>query len=201
MNIYGQIITGADVRDAVEQHVRTWTLGYLGEVAAQAGFPRNYLPDFRAYTSDIQLENGLTDEQMPCLLVVSPGLSSPPVKRGDGTWKTTWTINLTVVVSARDRMSTLRNVELYTAAVRSAVMQQPSLGGFALGCNWLDESYDALRLEQAPNIGAGIVSLEVEVGPVVDSTKGPITPPAAPLAEPPANWGVFQTSDLETQGV
>jgi hypothetical protein len=78
------------------------------------------------------------------------------------------------------RETTADLVELYTAAVRMAMLQHPSLDGLALGTRWIDESYDELEYDDSRTIAAGLVNFGVDIDAVVDAFGGPKTPPDDP---------------------
>jgi len=68
------------------------------------------------------------------------------------------------------------------------------MGGFANGCDWMDESYDELDFDDSRTIAAGMISLGVEVADVIDSSMGIATPPVDPTATPEELKTVGSTS-------
>jgi hypothetical protein len=202
MKIYGQIVTGGDVRTATIAHLKRWMPAMLAEVAAQSGRERGALPMFRSWNVDKTVDNW-PEQQLPACVVVSSGLAATPVKHGDGSYRARWSIGVAAVVSALNQEATRELVELYTAALRAAMVQHPTLAQwdganwvpFALGVDWLDESYDELGFMDSRTIAAGIVSLGVEVDSVVDSAAGPVVPPADATAEP-GNWGIVTATEI-----
>jgi hypothetical protein len=213
MSIYGRIITGEDVRQATIAHLKRWTPVMLSEVAAQSGRERGDLPGFRAWGVAKNVDNW-PENQLPACVVVAPGLAERPERHGDGTYRAKWSVGIGAVVSGQDLESTRSLVELYTAAVRSAMLQHPSLAQwdeaqekyvpFALGVEWLDESYDELGFNDSRTIAAGVVSLIVEVDRVLDSFGGPVHPPPPPDPPPgvttdPGDWGIVEAVTVTTE--
>src|SRR5690606_6246252 len=93
----------------------------------------------------------------------APGLTEAPRKERQE-YITKWAIGVGAVVSGQDRDNTFDLAEIYAAAIRSLVMQQPSLSGFAAGIDWLGERFDELLgPEDLSTIAAGTLQLEVEV--------------------------------------
>ena len=197
MNVYGQIITGADVREAVEATLRAWMPAYLGEIAAVRGKSRGDLPTFRSYQSATSVDSW-PEDQLPACIIVAPGLAGPPEKHGSE-YTATWSVGVATVNSASTREATTELVELYTAAIRSAVMQHPSLGDFASGLEWIDESYDELGFEESRTIAAGQVILGVQVDGVLDSSQGTKTPPVNPNVTPDT-WPTVESTSVSSQG-
>jgi integrase len=72
-----------------------------------------------------------------------------------------------------------------------AMIQKPSMGGFALASRWIDESYDELAHDDSRTIAAGIVSLGIEVDGVVNSYGGPKAPPEDACVDP-VNTALFR---------
>jgi hypothetical protein len=200
MNVYGLIITADDVASAVVDHLRTWTSAYIGEISAQSGRPRcgeGALPPFRSIDVASSFSK-FPEDQVPACVVVCPGLSDTPIRGGDGAYLAEWSVGLGVVVSARDRDSTDELVRRYSAAVRAAMLQHPSLNGFAQGCRWIDEDYDELGYDDSRSIAAGIVSLGVEVPEVLNVYGGPKEPPDNACIDP-GNYGIVLDTPLQTK--
>lgn len=70
------------------------------------------------------------------------------------------------------------------------MLQKQSLGGFADGTTWLDESYDdAFQFTDTQTVGAGQVVFAIEVAGVVNRYGGPPTPiPPDPDTQPGSDW-------------
>lgn len=182
--VFGPLLTGKDVRDALESTIKTWVRDYVGEVARLSGRSSEDLKPFRSYVSSLDLDKFQSD-QLPCCVIVAPGLLTQPELRR-GAYNARWGVAVGVVVSGQDRENTFDLVELYTAAVRSLLIHHPSLGGFAEGLEWIGERYDELRSEDLRTIGAGTVQLAVDVTEVQSKIGGPGAPTAAvdPVEDP-----------------
>jgi hypothetical protein len=139
MNIYGRIVTRSDVRDATIDHLQLWTPSYIGEVAVQRGKNRCDLPGFRSWRFSTDDVETWPADQLPACVVVCPGLADTPDRQGNGIYDSEFAVGVGAVVSARDQESTDEIVSIYTAGVRAALLQHPSLGGFASGMRWIDE--------------------------------------------------------------
>jgi hypothetical protein len=199
MNVYGRIITRNDVRDATIEHLQLWTPAYIGEVAVQRNKGRCDLPEFRSFrfsTSDV---DKWAEEQLPACVVVCPGLSDEPLRQGNGLYDSEFGVGVGVIVSGRDEQSTDELVGIYCAAVRAAMVQHQSLGGFASGVRWIDEdAISNLGFDDSRTIAGGRVILGVGVDSVVDSFGGPKSPPENACVDP-GDYGIVLETPLQTK--
>ena len=200
MNLYGAVVTARDVREAVIANLKDWSPAYVGEVSVQSGRLRcgdGALPAFRSYGTATSFST-FPEDQLPACIVVVPGLAETPVRQGDGTYLAEWSVGVGVVVSGKDRESTDDLVRLYSAAVRMAMIQKPSMGGFAVGSRWIDENYDELAYDDSRTVAAGIVSLGIEVDAVMNAYGGPKVPPEDACVDP-GEYGIVQATPLTSE--
>jgi hypothetical protein len=128
-------------------------------------------------------------------VVISPGLSSrnKPKQEGDGSFRVFFSIGVGVFVSAGNRQDTMKLVRVYTAIIRTILLQQQSLGDFADGSEWLDESYDDnFPFPDDLTISAGQVVFEIEVAGLVNRFGGPKTVDPEPT-QPGSDWPLAET--------
>lgn len=197
-NPFGAFVTGADVRAAVTAHLRMWTPTYIAEVARQHGWEGAALPPFRAYVTSAADVESWPEDQLPTCVVIVPGTLAEPVRHGT-VYRVRWAVGIGVVASGRDRDESHDLATLYGAAVRNACLQQPSLGGFAVGVTWSDERYDELDdAEGSRTIAAGRIIIGVDVDDAVDTAAGP-TSPHDPATDPADEWPHVVTVDIETE--
>lgn len=201
MSIFNQIMVADDLECAVLDTLRDWFPVYIREVELQSppvpdprNIPVDTLPLPRSYLTADQVDKEAAN-QLPSIVVISPGLSTraDPKQDGGGTFNVPFSIAVGVFCSADQRSHTLRLVRLYTAIVRSIMIQKQSFGGFAAGAYWLDESYDdRFTFTDDQTISAGQVVFEVWVADVVTRYAGPIGPPQ-PDTQPGSEWGRAET--------
>lgn len=183
-NVFGPIVTGRAVRRAMIDHLKLWSPTYLAEVARVEGYDPAALPLFRSWVSALDLPEGKFEEhQMPSCVVVAPGILTEPRKQG-GLYITRWAVSVGCVVSGQDREGTFNLSELYAAAVRAAVVQNSSLGGFATATDWLGERYDEVPNVMLRTLAAGSVQFSVEVQGAVMPGEGPGEPLVDPILDP-----------------
>jgi hypothetical protein len=196
VNVYGNIVTGKMVRNAVIAHVRTWAPDYIAEMGARDGRDRTALPSFRSYTSKMNDPDKFVEDQIPCCVVVAPGMVSGKIARRARTIDAQWAVGLAAVVSGQDEDNTYELAELYTAALRSLMIQHPGVGGLSTGVTLLSERYVPLDANGTRTLAAGIVQLGVDVQAVVDSSQGP-SQPSGDVAAVPPEWPVIETVDTQ----
>lgn len=183
-NLFDNIVTGKMVRVAMREHLQLWFPTYLAEVARVDGRDPAALPLFRSFPSLLDMPDGkFVEEQMPSCVIVAPGLIDVPDKHS-GAWRARWSVNVGAVLVGQNTENTFELVELYVAAVRAAVLQNPGLGGIAEGVDWLGERYDDIPNDMGRTLGAGTVQFAVEVPEAVNAAAGPDEPLAQPILDP-----------------
>jgi hypothetical protein len=183
-NIFRQIITRQDVEQAALDTLQIWIDTYLAEVERQKGITVRSLPRPRSWTRRNEFERW-PEDQIPAIIVVSPGLSDPPMGTGNGAFRADWDLGIAVVAEGQQTNSTRDLVGYYTAAIRALIIQRPSLGGFAMGVIWTGERYDDISdTEIGRTMASGQVLFQVTVEGIVSTKAGPVTPDTPPVDPP-----------------
>jgi hypothetical protein len=144
------------------------------------------------YAQSLQtLPSGEVADELPAVIVVSPGLNGPPMERGSGQVDAVWAVGVGVVVAAKTSDDAQRLAKLYGAAVRSLLVQKGSLGGFATSTTWTDEETTPYAFDATKAVAQCVLMFEVYVSGVVSRFGGPATPPVDPTA--PATVGTVTT--------
>lgn len=197
-SVYGRIVTGDLVREAVVTHLQTWMPAYIAEIARQRG--RTTPPPIRSWAARVDFTQ-LAGETTPMLVVVAPGLANKPRRMGDGNYEVDWAVGIGVVTMADTEEHTMELAELYTAAARAAMLQHGSVSGLAVGVSWEDERYDDrtalnMRPDDIRTVAAGQSLFIVAISDVTDAYGGPVAPPdnvgTAPPDWPTANTVIVQ---------
>lgn len=191
MTIFGPMISRSELEAAATLTLKTWISTYLAEAERQHGVVAGSYARPRSYTASNEFER-FDEAQLPAIVVVSPGLVGTPVRQALGVYRTTWALGVGVVCSGNDEADVREMVNLYTVAIRTLLIQRPSLGQFAAGLNYEDEKYDEISSEKRRSLQAGYVVCSVEVDNVVDASGGPITPsdPPDPETDPIPDWPI-----------
>jgi hypothetical protein len=176
MSVFGPIIERAKIEEAVMETLQYWFGSYLEEVELQSGIAneRNKTPKPKSWIRVNELDK-FPEEILPCVIVISPGLSDSPTQEGSGIINAPFGVGVAVVASAIDQESTRDLVGRYCAVIRAILLQNGSLQGIVptRGTVWEDESYDDLTVEDERTLGVGQVTFTVWVEGVVDRLKGP----------------------------
>src|SRR4029077_9878627 len=117
---FGSIVVPRDIESAAAETVAHWMPFYLRELERQKGIPENSLPAIRSYRFSRDFGDAQwPEDQLPCIIFVTPGMVGLPRKDGSGSYRTTWALGVATVVSGRDEASTRQLTGLYTGAVRA----------------------------------------------------------------------------------
>lgn len=201
MSSFGQILLRSDLEDAVIAVLKKWMDTYLAEVERQNGKPVRTLPRPRSYSRRNEFDKW-PEEQLPAIIVVSPGTTGRPRKRGNGEHEVDWAVGVAVIASSTTMDNSRNLIDLYTAAIRALIVQRPSLEGFAIAATWQNESYDDINDQEAGRtMASGQVVFEITVENNVFAKAGPLTPDNPP--DPPPNTSPtdpqVQTTHLDVE--
>ena len=200
--IFGRIVSGYDVEQWVLALLKRWSSTYLSEVERQHGYSAGTLQRVRGWVLAPSFEKW-PEDQIPGVLVVSPGLVPPPTRDGDGNYRARWRVDLGCLCSARTQQQSHEQAQLFLAAHKAIVAQRPSLEGHADGVTWLDESYSVLDYDDTRSLYAGYATLTVEVDDVLTTLAGPVTPddPLPLDTDPWPLWPEAVTVDVDVDNV
>jgi hypothetical protein len=198
----GPIVTGRDVELAALSTLKRWSGTYLAELERRSNRTPGSLPRVRSWATAADFETW-PEDQVPRVLVVSPGLAEEPQASGQGDYRAAWSLGFGVVVSAATMAETMVLAKLYTAALRVCLLQHQSLEGVAAGVEWLDESYDDLPSVDTRSLGAGQAIFAVQVDDVSRRWGGPVTPsdPPTPDIDPLPTDPYVSTVEIDVDRV
>lgn len=175
-DMFGPIVSGGDVEDAVLDTLRIWIKTYMHHMEDRQGIDRDTYPGIKSYSTHSTFETIPGDDFLPLIVVVSPGLNSPPVKEGDGKFRATWSVGVVIVVSSNSQEAVRKLVMTYAAAIRTCLIQKRDLGGISRGVVWDDEGYDDIPTEDSRSIMAARLYFSIEADGVAQAFTGPLHP-------------------------
>lgn len=182
--IFGNLVTGDDVDQAITLTLQTWAATYLERMCRKIGQPAGWLPYPQSYvhTND---PNHFPENQPPTVVVAVPGTSGRPIRDGSRNYRVEWDVRVAIFVRATDREATEKLAKYYGAAFRELLLQKRSLGGFAEGIEWHGEFYET-RVSDRDQRTLGSCELRfcVDVRDVVKTLGGP----TSPIPTEPADW-------------
>lgn len=175
----GQLVTGEDVERAMLAHLQAFETTALAQAELATGREPRTLARVGKWVTSNEFE-AWADAHPPAVIVVSPGLTAPPVKAGNGSFRATWSLMVAITVIGQNRANANELAKAYAAGFRQVVVQKPSLGlPDVRGTVWIDEGYDDIPTADAGRTMAACrLVFEVEVDNVVNAFAGLANPPA-----------------------
>lgn len=199
-SIFGTIRSGIELEAAAADTMALWMPTYIRELERQYGRTLGLIPPPRMYTNRNRFE-AFPEDQMPLCIVVSSGLVDTPLKEGDGTYRAWFSLGVGFLASAKDEDAATFLSKFYAAAGRAVLLQKPSLGGFASGTEWIDETYDdEVITEDERTMKATYLIFRVLLDKLVARYGGPVEPVAPnPATQPGSQWPTAQTVNIDIE--
>lgn len=199
--VFGRIVLGSDAETALVDTLQAWLPTYLAELERRTDRPAGAVPMVRSWRRSNRFYR-FPQDQLPAAIVISPGTTGPPERRGDGTIDAWFRLGIAIVCAANTPEATNELAKLYAAAVRTAVLQQPSLAGdpadphpFAARVIFVGETTDDVPAEYLEIGCTAQVEFDVLVEGIADATAGP----AAATVEPPADLPVVSSQHVDIE--
>lgn len=199
--IFGPIVTASTVEQATIATLQAWLPTYIAELERREGLDPGSVAAIRSWATVNKFRRA-PQEQLPAAIVVSPGISQPPERRGDGLIDAWWRIGVAIVVFASTREATNDLAKLYAAAVRTIIVQKPALAGdpaapepLATRVQLISELSDDVPPDYLEVGATGQVEFDVLVEGIAQASTGP----AEPTVDVPPNWPVVETPNVDIQ--
>lgn len=196
-NIYEAIVDVDTVEKAMKALLTDYISDYLGELERIKGYAVDQIARPRGILTSSEFAKWDGD-QLPLLLIVSPGLEGKPTKRGGGAYECAWSVTVAAIVADVDELETRRLMSAYAGAIRAAVVQHKALKstlhptGFAQFTEWVDESYSDIPFVDTRALDSCRVVFTVGVEDVVTQAAGPRVPSTTPGVDPGGNPHVVE---------
>lgn len=197
MSIFEPIVTRIQIATAVKSVLTAWVPAYIAEIERQNELEPRSLPMPRSYSTRTQVTKW-GEDQTPAVVIVSPGLSGPPRRDGEGGWQAPWGLAVAVIASGHSQETVIENSSYYGAAVRACLLQRQPLPKVDGRLMWLDEDYTDVPESDSRSLAAARIEFECLIPTTVNDMAGP-APSAAPPEDPyvtPGNWPTVQATDL-----
>jgi hypothetical protein len=175
--VFGDIFVASQLEEAVIYLLKEWYPTYLREVERQMGIPVGKLVPPRVYTNRNDFET-IEGDNMPLVVVMSPGLTDEPYTREAGKYTARWNLGVGIAIAAQTETIANLQSRVYAAAARAILMQNQDINGTSIRVDWLDETYDDLPAieNQLQQYRAAGVYFAIEVEYVIDRYLGPAAP-------------------------
>lgn len=203
MSRIGPIIVGTDIQAAAKAHLRAWLPDYLAEIEREKGLEPRTLPMIRGWETTSEIRKW-PETQLPACILVSSGTAGQTEKRGDGAVSGWFRLQAIAVAAANKEAATVELAQLYCAAIRSALMQHPSLRGnseqgIADGIRYVAEGYGPIPdiASKARSIAAAGVVVDLRIPELMNTRAGLAVPSEDPYAT--SDWPTVADTDLEVE--
>jgi hypothetical protein len=187
---FGPLVAGSDIEDRLQATLQRWLASYLYEIERLHQITPGTLPAPRSWVRSSAIEK-FPEDQLPAVMIGSPGLTDAPVADGTGHYMATWRVLLGVEIVAGPNRRALELARLYTLALRGAALQQQQdpgvTGPSVVRIDWLDERYDELDTIDDRSVCVGICELGVQAAEVLRRAGGPLEPLIAPQPPDPTS--------------
>jgi hypothetical protein len=132
---FGSSVASIDVDQWVLATLELWLPTYLKHVASERnlayaiGLPEHY--------ANVVQDDEWPDYSLPAILVATARTQNQLEIMADGSYTAEWLVQVSAVVRGQDAASTRENASYTELALRQALVQHPSLGGYATKTRWL----------------------------------------------------------------
>lgn len=181
-SVFGPFIGPSQVRDAAQATLTLWAPTYVAEAARRVGAD---LAGFNDWLNEAGI-SPVGGDARPRYSVYCPGTLGEPRKEGDGTYRAVWDVQVNLWLYGADWQTTEDTLGWYMTALVMALLQHPSMGGFAEGIAWRGVRYEPVEERALHTWGRGVALFAASVRQVLDAHAGPATVPAPdPTVAPP----------------
>lgn len=203
-NIFERIVEPEDIEAAIAATLDLWIDDYLGEMERKKGYAANEIARPAGIITASEFAKW-DEDQLPLIMIVSPGLAGAPIRRkGGGSYEAEWSLTVAAIVADVDEQQTRRLMSAYAGAIRAAILQHKALksplhpNGFASFLSWKDETYSDIPFPDTRALDSCRVIFNVGVEDVVTEQAGPREPYVNPAIDPGDNPTVTQVQVTTT---
>ena len=187
-DVFGPLVDGDDVETYCQAAVHRWFPTYLYQQERRKQLEPGSLPLLRSIVRSSEIER-FPEEQLPCWMFGTPGLTDPPEADGGGYYSATWQINSGVEVVAAPNRFARQLAQWYALGIRACLIQQQQDPGLdttlrIVRIDWRDERYDVLDSIDDRTVCVGKTEFAVTVAEVLQRGQGPLDPIIPPQEQP-----------------
>jgi hypothetical protein len=176
-SVFGRIVTASQIEEAFILTLKQWFPTYLSEMERQLNMSVNSLPHPQNYTNRNSFDAEKAEE-IPKVVVISPGLEGAPILVGSKTYRASWRVGVGVATAASEEEMANKMMKAYAGATRAIILQQLSRDTVPIAqVEWVLETYDDLPIPgQIQQYKAASLFFVVDVETVVSKGRGPDVP-------------------------
>lgn len=181
--VFGNMFVAGSLEQAYINTLIKWFPDYVNEVAAQNDLDPAEIAIPKNYTNRNSFDM-LPAEELPKVIVISPGTVGDPTMYNNGTYEAAWRIGVGVVHAHKDENTANYLSKVYAAVVREIINDKQTLDDSVYGIQhtlWVNEMYDDVPIG-SPTVKTRAASLNFSTLLTGVSTKGrgPLEPDHAP---------------------
>lgn len=185
-------VHSGQVAAAVKDHLQDdedgtagWLTRQIAAMERELGLDPRELPLPGGWRTASEIDRWLTDTP-PAVIIAVPG-TLDVATTATATYEATWDVRVGITVSVGGEDGDPEELAgIYGAAIREAITQHSTLGGFAKRTTWLGEDIDNVpATQQNPTLGMSINRFAIRVVNVARRGAGVIEPPDDPYETPP----------------
>lgn len=191
--VFGPSIDSSDVERAVLAHLAKWMPTYIGRLLRLKDPDKERWPEgiaeIRQYTVKLADNEKWPEDQLPMILVRSPGMTEKTTRHGDGQIDGKYgAVVLAIAEGAgQDPAEDARELaRLYGRAASLALVQKPDMDGFANAVDMGEEDNAPISrgVEADRHLAVASCPFEIEIEGIMDADAGPDAPLEDPEVEP-----------------
>jgi hypothetical protein len=173
---YGDVIDADTIEAAAKATLKAWLSAHLAIQERRKGLDACSVTRPRSWPTVSEFDPE-PHEQLPSVVIVSTGTTGAPVPDGQGRYSATWRLEIAVAVAGAKEDDARRLASMYVAAVRSALVQNQSLGGIASATRWVGDEYAIGTTERGPARSTERTSTSTLTTSSTPSSARPSRPP------------------------
>lgn len=175
-SVFDNIFLPGTLTGETKNLLTKWFPSYLTGLEERLGLETGILAVPENYTSRNQFTS-IPGEELPKVVVISPGIIGTPQKAGSGIYRATWRLGVGLAIAAKEEEDAIFLAELYGATVLAIIIDHPSINGVSSRTVWIDEQFNDLPTGTEHNhLRSAAVWFACDVDNVVSKTPGPPEP-------------------------
>lgn len=183
-SVYGTIKPPDELSMKIAETIQARHDEYLAEVERVVGLPPRKIPRIKSYsfTDDGNLDK-MPEDEIPCVVILTPGVASQPVMDGDGYFRVNYVASVAVIAAGQNQEEASKLAKWYGVMIATLLLQNSGVGGYVDGMTWRGVRFDDLPTEAARSMAIAFNVFEMEVPDVLTMNGGLPEPPDDPYED------------------
>lgn len=173
MSLEGVLRDSNEIEVAVADRLNARLDAYLAAVERQRDLAVGVISRPRGIFAASEIDKW-SENQLPAIIVATPGTTGTPEKGGDGYYRATYQLEIAAIVSTSGDGSSRRLAQRYAAAIRPTILQERSLDTGLAAMSFQGETLDAIDIDDRRTLFGSVSLFEVTLEQIVNVRKGPL---------------------------